>query len=412
MAEFLDASDYPSEPLLNQGALRQRFVAYIDRAHEIHRQRHDTKATASPSGGGAREDELPNSSRVVQLFYSLQDRGGEAVAYRLAQGFRERGYPTRNFGVFRTCPVTTSTADFEVLYSSRPSFFGNVRCFVRLVRVLRHERPTAVIMHGDIAQIIGAPAARLAGVRQRIVVNHLALGIIYKWLRTAHAAMGLLGFYTEVVFVGESARRDADGLPRRFLDRCSVIPNTVARFTGDRVAGRDRFGIPADATVLLNVGSLTEQKNQVLLIRAMAQIPDAMLAIAGDGPLVAELEYIARALGDRVRLLGRVAIDEIADVYAMADVFVFPSRYEGRPLALLEAATAGLPILATPIPENVEVVGTAAQYIDGDDIEGWIDAMQHVVKDHEHRGRLSAQTRLLDIGTTDEMIGPYLALMT
>ena len=174
---------------------------------------------------------------------------------------------------------------------------------------------------------------------------------------------------------------------------------------------RARYGIPTDATVLLNVGNLSEQKNQQILITAMADIPDAMLVIAGDGPLTEELHAAARDVGDRVRLLGRVPIDQIADVYAMADVFVFPSRYEGRPLALLEAATAGLPILATPIPENVEVVGTAAEYIDVDDVEGWIDTMQRTVKDREYRDQLSAQTLRLDVGSDDVTIESYLRLM-
>ena len=137
----------------------------------------------------------------------------------------------------------------------------------------------------------------------------------------------------------------------------------------------------------------------------------AVLVLAGDGPLTGELERLAEPLGERVRMLGRVSIDEIADVYAMADVFVFPSRYEGRPLALLEAATAGLAILASPIPENVEVVGTAAHYIDGNDLEGWTDAMQRSVKDRGFRDQLAAQTRLLDVGSDDDMISSYLRLM-
>jgi glycosyltransferase involved in cell wall biosynthesis len=405
MVELLDRTDFPTAPLLDREALRQQFVGYIDRAVEIHEQRGGSKRRTQAS-------EPPKGSRIVQLLYSVQDRGGEAVAYRLAHGFRERGYPTHNIGVFRASPESTSTADFEILYPARPSLIGNVRCFVRIVRVLRRERPTAVIMHGDIAQVIGAPAALLAGVRHRIVVNHLALGIFHKPLRRLHTALGALGLYRHIVFVGESARRDADGLPRRYLDRCSVIPNTVARLAGDGAAARARFDIPADAIVLLNVGNLSPQKNQQILVNAMADIPDAVLAIAGDGPLAAELEYSGRAVGDRVRLLGRVPIDEIADVYAMADVFVFPSRYEGRPLALLEAATAGLPILATPIPENVEVVGTAAHYIDGDDVEGWIDAMQRVVKDREFREQLAERTRLLDVGSEESTIASYLRLMT
>ena len=134
---------------------------------------------------------------------------------------------------------------------------------------------------------------------------------------------------------------------------------------------------------------------------------DAVLVLAGDGFLAGELERLAEPLGERVRMLGRVSIDEIADVYAMADVFVFPSRYEGRPLALLEAATAGLAILASPIPENVEVVGTAAHYIDGNDLEGWTDAMQRSVKDRGFRDQLAAQTRLLDVGSDADMISAY-----
>ena len=413
MLEMLaNEDDYPTAPLLDQPALEQQFVDYIDTACEIHEARHAGKGRSTAKTPAHAVDELPAGSHIVQLMYSVQDRGGEAVAYRLAQGFRARGYPTLNLGMFRTAPVTTSTADFEILGSARPSLFGNVRSFVSLVRVLRRERPAAVIMHGDFAQVIGAPAAMLAGVRQRIVVNHLAIGIFYKWLRPVHTVMGVLGFYRHIVFVGESARRDADGLPKRFLDRSTVIQNTVGRVAGDRAAARARFGISDDTTVLLNVGNLSEQKNQQILIKAMADIPDAMLVIAGDGPLSEELHHAARVVGERVRLLGRVPIDEIADVYSMADVFVFPSRYEGRPLALLEAATAGLPILATPIPENIEVVGTAAQYIDGDDVEGWIDAMQRTVKDREYREQLAAQTRRLDVGSNDVTIESYLRLMT
>jgi glycosyltransferase involved in cell wall biosynthesis len=378
MAVMLDTTKYPHEPLLDQDALRQRFVGYIDRACEIHRARHAVDAThelAQPNPA-----DLPNGSRIVQLFYSVQDRGGEAVAHRLAQGFRSRNYPTHNIGVFRTVPGSTSTADFEILYPTRPSMLGNMGCFVRLVRTLRRERPAALIMHGDLAQIIGAPAAWLAGVRHRIAVNHLAIGIVYRWLRPVHAALGALGLYRHIVFVGESTRRDADGLPRRFLDRSTVIPNTVTLASGDRTVGRARFDIPTDATVFLNVGSLSDQKNQRILVTAIADIPDAVLVIAGDGPLRADLECAARAVADRVHFLGRVPIDDMADVYAMADVFVFPSRYEGRPLALLEAVTAGLPILATRIPENVEVLGTAAMYIDGDaqhvedapPFDGWV----------------------------------------
>jgi glycosyltransferase involved in cell wall biosynthesis len=400
MGAMLDRDDFPDRPLLDQAALRERFGSYVDRARAIHARRRKSGERNAPR------------RRVVQLMYMLQDRGGETVARQLARGFRERGYEMRNIGVYREVPETSTTADFEILYDSRPSLVANLGCFFRLVRMLRRERPEAVIMHGDFAQVIGAPAALLAGVRQRIVINHLALGISKRSLRLVHAVLGTVGLYRHIVFVGESARRSADGLPRPFVDRSIVIPNTVAIERGSRASARARFGIPDDAIVLLNVGSLTHQKNQMVLIEALAFLPEAMLVIVGDGPLEDFYRTASARYGDRVRLLGRVPSEEMGDVYAMADVFVFPSRYEGRPLALLEAATCGLPIVASPIAENVEVVGAAAHYVPSGGLPAWIAALRGVVEDAQFREGLRRQTETVDKGCTDATIESYIDLLS
>jgi glycosyltransferase involved in cell wall biosynthesis len=260
--------------------------------------------------------------------------------------------------------------------------------------------------------VIGAPAALLAGVRQRIVINHLALGISKRSLRFVHAVLGTVGLYRHIVFVGESARRSADGLPRQFVDRSIVIPNTVDIERGSRASARARFGIPDDAIVLLNVGSLTHQKNQMVLIEALAFLPEAMLVIVGDGPLEDVYRTASARHGDRVRLLGRLPSEEMGDVYAMADVFVFPSRYEGRPLALLEAATCGLPIVASPIAENVEVVRAAAHYVPSGELPAWIAALRAVVEDAQFREGLRRQTETVDNGCTDATIESYIGLLS
>lgn len=383
-------------PLLAQVGLRERLTAIAARL----------RARRAVAGAP------PTGNRVVQLMYMVQDRGGEAVAHQLAQGFRERGCRTHNIGVYRETVAATTTADFEILYKSRPSPLGNIGCFVRLVRTLRRERPAALLMHGDFAQVLGAPAAVLAGVRKRIAINHLALGTNRKRLRSVHAILGTLGFYRHIVFVGESARRSADRLPKPFLDRTVVIPNTVSIATGDRAKARRRFDLPLDAIVFLNVGSLTHQKNQQLLIEAMAKVPDAILVIAGSGPLEDEYRAVAADYRNRVRFIGRLPIDEMGEVYALADAFVFPSRFEGRPLALLEAAACGLPILATPIPENIEVLGSAAHYIAVDDVDEWVVAMRRVVDDGRFRQQLEERVARVDLGATDETIESYLNLMS
>ena len=119
-----------------------------------------------------------------------------------------------------------------------------------------------------------------------------------------------------------------------------------------------RFGISGDRRILLNTGRLTDQKNQHVLIRALAQVPLARLVIAGEGPLRGHYTALALQLGvaDRVHLLGDIMRDDIADLLAAADLFVFPSTWETFGLSAVEAAMAGLPIVASDLPVLREVL--------------------------------------------------------
>ena len=415
----------PGRSMIDSRLLVERLHSTVDRAQEaFERKQHprvepggremQVAKTAGPASSGSvgSHDPAPASKgTVVQFLYRVADRGGESVAHTLAAGFRRSGYAVKNVGAYRSAPISSHTADFEVLFPARPSLFGNIQCFVRIVRMLRRDKPIAVLMHGDVGQLVGGPAAALAGVKHRIAINHLALGIFVRWVRYAHVAWGLLGAYEEVVFVGESARRDADGLPKRFLRRCHVIANAVPAPLGDRDATRKRYGIEPDEVLLLNVGSMQEQKNQLILLQAMAAIDTGCLIVVGDGHLRHELETAAARLGRRVRFTGRIDPHEVGNLYAAADVFVFPSRFEGRPLALLEAALAGLPLIASPIPENIEVSVEAAHYVGVDDLDGWIAALRKATTDAGFRQALKTKTYALDVGTDDAMVEQYLDLM-
>ena len=104
--------------------------------------------------------------------------------------------------------------------------------------------------------------------------------------------------------------------------------------------------------VVLFVGRLAEVKGVTYLIEAMKQV-DAILAIVGEGPLRQELERQAAPLGDKIRFLGGKTHDELATIYASADVFVAPSvkakdgGVEGFGLVFLEAMASGLPVVAS-----------------------------------------------------------------
>ena len=112
--------------------------------------------------------------------------------------------------------------------------------------------------------------------------------------------------------------------------------------------------------MICTVGRLDPVKDQVGLVRAFAGLvpahPEAVLVIAGDGPCRDELARVIAELGvaDRVRLLGECR--DVPGVLAAADVFALPSIAEGMSNTLLEAMAAGLPVVATRVGGNPELV--------------------------------------------------------
>jgi glycosyltransferase involved in cell wall biosynthesis len=145
------------------------------------------------------------------------------------------------------------------------------------------------------------------------------------------------------------------------------------------------------------LGRLSPQKNPLLLVDAFAKLaprhPDAMLAIAGDGPLEAEAREAERALG----LTGRIVwlgFRRPVDVMPGFDVFALPSRYEGLPYVLLEAVAAGLPIVSTPVGGSETVIDN-----DGNGIitaatpEDFAAGLGRLLGDRALRHRMAASAR-------------------
>jgi glycosyltransferase involved in cell wall biosynthesis len=125
-----------------------------------------------------------------------------------------------------------------------------------------------------------------------------------------------------------------------------------------------RATAPAETNGLqvLAVGRHVEQKGFDLLLRAwpavLSRVPEARLRIVGDGPLRTSLTAQADALGISPTVQWIEQTKEMVDEYRSAAVFVLPSRYEGMPLALLEAQALGVPAVAFDCPTGPrEVIG-------------------------------------------------------
>ena len=137
----------------------------------------------------------------------------------------------------------------------------------------------------------------------------------------------------------------------------------------------ERFAVapaPDGPTRYLCVGTLSARKNVVRLADAFAQLPVGTLTFAGDGPLRSRLEG-----RERVRLLGRVAHDEVPALLADAHVLCQPSMLEPLGQSLLEGMAAGRPVVATRIGGPPEFVPPeAGVLVDPLDVDGMARAMQ------------------------------------
>lgn len=159
---------------------------------------------------------------------------------------------------------------------------------------------------------------------------------------------------------------------------------------------------PASRATILYLGRLQAwDKGLDLLLgalsRLVADLPDARLVIAGDGPDRDEVESLARSLGltDRVTFVGRVAGEAKWELLRRASVVAVPSRYESFGLVVLEALASGTPVVGFELPPLKEIVTSdCGILVPPFDVAGLADALGTTLSDPRRRAQMSAMARL------------------
>lgn len=172
-----------------------------------------------------------------------------------------------------------------------------------------------------------------------------------------------------------------------------IIPNGVdaARYTFE-----NREWSPPR---ILSAGRVVHQKGLDLGLRALAQLKDLdwEWRIAGDGPQTDALQSLARELGiaERVAFLGWQSREDLIKWYHQANLFLFPSRHEGMPNAVLEAMASGLPVVATRIAGNEELVveGETGLLVQTGNVDELRDALRKMMIDSARREKMGAASR-------------------
>lgn len=173
----------------------------------------------------------------------------------------------------------------------------------------------------------------------------------------------------------------------------SVIPNGAD--VKNRYDGTRDWSPPR----LLSVGRLVHQKGFDLAMRALAGLKDLQWQwkIVGDGPLNQMLRSLAAELGilDRLTFTGWQTKEQLAEHYQNANLFVFPSRHEGMPNAVLESMANGLPVVASRIAGNEELVvdGVTGMLVPSENVTSLREALKNLITDAPLRERMGKASR-------------------
>lgn len=271
--------------------------------------------------------------RVLQAMAGAEQGGAENYFVRLCASLHRAGVP-------QSVVMRPNEARMAALRQAGldpvPAPFGG-RFDLRTRRILRSEtarfEPDIVITYMSRASRF-TPRTRITPGKSFITIGRLGGYYDLKYYRRCRHLICNTPDLVDYV-VGE-------GWPR---SRAHYIANFVEERTAVPFA-RDRLGTPDSAPLIFALGRLHHNKAFDVLLRAIAEIPEVYLWLAGGGPQRVDLEGLATRLGigARVRFLGWQ--DDPAPFFAAADIFVIPSRHEPLGNVLLEAWMHRLPVIA------------------------------------------------------------------
>jgi len=284
-----------------------------------------------------------------------------------------------------------------------------------------------------------AAYARLAALpRHPVVIDGLAFGALPEAAAALRASHRLVALVHHPLAL-ESGLSAADAASLCASERSALVCTrhiiatsaTIARLlvadygvASGRLSvvepGTDRVSAPPrnrDGVVkLLAVGSVIPRKGYDVLVAALARLRHLpwRLVIAGDCGRSPQTSRRLRAeiarlgLTDRISLLGAVASEQMSPLYASADLFVLPSRFEGYGMAYAEAIAHGVPVIGTTagaIPQTVSA--DAGVLVAPDDVEALMATLQRLIASPDQRERLAAGARAVKFPSWSEQAARF-----
>ncbi|WP_037306753.1 glycosyltransferase [Ruegeria halocynthiae] len=362
------------------------------------------------------------SIRLLYIIDSLRIGGAETLLLDLLDAAQKRGDQVK-VAYFTPGPLEAEVARRGV-EAVRLSQHGlrDPRALLRALRLTRDWDPHIVHTHLIKSDLVGQLAARLLS-RRRVITLHntdpwrkkRVLSGIYRTLTSGADAC---------LAVTENVADHVAHYGGYDRDQIEVVQNGVDldRFAAGQAQPMDltQFGVPENAVVLAKIGRVTAQKDHENFLQAISLLRDRNLnlhvLIVGDGELSGVVQERARSLGlgdDQLTFTGNLR--DMPALLAAIDIFVLASKWEGLPMALLEAMASEVPVVSTAVGGIPDLIndGVNGMLVAPSDPSALAGALEHMIADADARrllgevGRGTVESRFSGAAMMDRLWSIY-----
>lgn len=300
-------------------------------------------------------------------------------------------------GNLKTMLTSMGVTFYQIDFSrSILQFRKNFTAFNQVKKIVSNKKYEFIHCHSPIGGLIGRIAGKLHGVKVLYTAHgfHFYKGAPLKNWILFYPVEKICSYMTDVLLTINIedyafAKQHMNAKKTIYIPGVGIDLGKFKSKDIDKKSKKAELGLNSDDIVLFSVGELNHNKNHELVIKALHEIGDSRIhyLIAGVGVLREYLQDLSEKYGlsNNVHLLGyRKDISELCQI---SDLFVFPSLREGLPVSVMEAMASGLPVIASNIRGNRDLVDNdkGGILLPVNNAEGWSNAIVYMINNSQEK---------------------------
>lgn len=313
---------------------------------------------------------------------------------------KEQGYEVhvaaKNDFISEPCIIPNCDKYYDIKFARFPFSKTNIKAYKQLKKLIQENNYDIIHCHTPVAGVLTRLAARK---NKNTTVIYTAHGFhffkgapLLNWL-IYYPVEGFCARYTDkLITINKEDYERAKRFKLRKNGKVYYVPGVgidldkIENIKVDIKKKKAELGIQENTPVLLSVGELIKRKNHETVLKALRQIKDKnfVYLICGRGVLMEHLQNLTKQLGleSKVKFLG--FRKDIAEICKAADLFIFPSYQEGLPVAQMEAMATGLPVIASNVRGNRDLIAKENLF-EPDDVAALTNLIKNQLKAIENK---------------------------